>query len=169
MLSSAKYKVPFFLLLGLAALILLFNSCKKDNNDSVAYFLTYGTWTLASVQVFHYVGDTQGKTDTLNTTCNTTQTFKFNSDNSCEYKNYHCITQDKSGTWSIGSDNLTLTCNLPVQDTSKSTTVNVKAFQTALIDNLGQYSLVLKTGDIQVVYKSTTVRNITRYGFVHSQ
>lgn len=169
MLSSAKYKVPFFLLLGVVALTLLFNSCKKDNNDSVAYFLTYGSWTLASVQVFHYVGDTQGKTDTLNTTCNNTQTFTFNSDNTCAYNNYHCITQNSSGTWNIGDDNLTLSCNLSAQDTSKSKIVNVKAFQTALIDNLGQYSLVLKTGDIQVVYKSTTVRTITRYGFVHSQ
>lgn len=148
---------------------MLFNSCKKDNSDSVAYFLTNGIWTLASVQVFHYVGDTQGKTDTLNTTCNTPQTFQFNSDNSCAYKNYHCITQNSSGTWSIGSDNLTLSCNLSAQDTSKSTIVNVKAFQTALIDNLGQYSLVLKTGDIQAAYKSNTVRTITRYGFVHSQ
>ena len=157
------------MLLGLAALTLLFNSCKKDNSDSVAYFLTNGTWTLASVQVFHYVGDTQGKTDTLNTGCNTTQIFKFNGDKSCAYTNYHCITQNSSGTWNIGDDNLTLTCNLPAQDTSKSKIVNVKAFQNALIDNLGQYSLVLKTGDIQVVYKSTTVRTITRYGFIHSQ
>jgi len=148
---------------------MLFNSCKKDSSDSVAYFLTYGPWTLASVQVFHYVGDTQVKTDTLNTSCNVKQTFTFNSDNSCAYVNYHCITQNSSGNWNIGSDNLTLTCNLPAQDTSKNTTVPVKAFQTALIDNLGQYSLVLKTGDIQTFYKSTTVRTITRYGFVHSQ
>ncbi len=148
---------------------MLFNSCKKDSNDSVAYFLTYGTWTLASVQVFHYVGDTQGKTDTLNTTCNVKQTFTFNSNNTCTYTNYHCITQTPSGTWNIGDDNLTLSCNLSAQDTSKGATVTVKAFQTALIDNLGQYSLVLKTGDIQAAYKSNTVRTITRYGFVHSQ
>jgi len=156
-------------LLGLTAVMLLVNSCKKDKNDSVTYFLTNGTWTLASVQVFHYVGDTQGKTDTLNTGCTNTQTFTFNTNNTCTYVNYHCITQNSSGTWSIGDDELTLSCNLSAQDTSKSTTVTVKAFQTAVIDNLGQYSLVLKTGDIQSYYKSTTVRTITRYGFVHSR
>lgn len=148
---------------------MLINSCKKDNNGTLAYFLTNGTWTLASVQVFHYVGDTQGKTDTLNTTCNTIQRFTFNSDNSCAYQNYHCITQTSTGTWSIDNDNLMLNCNLSAQDTSKSAIVTVKAFQNALIDNLGQYSLVLKTGDIQAAYKSNTVRTITRYGFVHSQ
>jgi hypothetical protein len=168
-LSSAKYKVCFFLFLGLAAVAMVINSCKKDKNDSVSYFLTNGTWTLASVQVFHYVGDTQGKTDTLNTSCTNTQKFTFNANNTCTYENYHCITQNSSGTWNIGDDELTLSCNLPAQDTSKATTVNVKAFQTALIDNLGQYSLVLKTGDIQSYYKSTTVRTITRYGFVHSR
>lgn len=168
MLITAKYKVRFFALLGLIGVTLLVNSCKKDNGDTISYFLTNGTWTLASVTVSHYVGDTQGKTDTLNLSCGTTQTFTFNGGN-CNYTNYHCITQNTSGTWSIDQDNLILHCNMSAQDTSKATLVTVKAFQNALIDNLGQYSLVLKTGDIQSYYKATTVRAITRYGFVHSR
>ncbi|WP_448701656.1 hypothetical protein ACFGVR_05485 [Mucilaginibacter sp. AW1-3] len=169
MFNTAKYKVPFFVLPGLMMLAMLVNSCKKDNGDSVSYFLTSGVWTLASVQVFHYVGDTQGKTDTLNTTCGITQKFTFSTNNNCTYQNYHCITQNSSGTWSINLDNLTLNCDMSAQDTSKATMITVKAFQNAAIDNLGQYSLVLKTGDIQPFYKATTVRTITRYGFVHSQ
>lgn len=161
------------MLLGLVGAALLVNSCKKDSGDSISYFLTNGTWTLASVTVSHYVGDTQGQTDTLNLTCGVTQTFSFNNSGNCNYANYHCITQNTSGTWSIDQDNLVLHCNMPAKDTltvAKVTTmVAVKAFQNALIDNLGQYSLVLKTGDIQSYYKATTVRTITRYGFVHSQ
>jgi len=155
-------------MLTLIGAALLVNSCKKDSNDSISYFLTNGTWTLASVTVLHYVGDTQGKTDTLNLTCGNTQTFTF-SGNNCNYVNYHCITQNTSGTWSIDQDNLILHCDMPARDTSKATMVTVKAFQNAQIDNLGQYSLVLKTGDIQAFYKATTVRTITRYGFVHSR
>ncbi|OCX50640.1 hypothetical protein BEL04_22990 [Mucilaginibacter sp. PPCGB 2223] len=169
MFITAKYKVPFFALLCLAAVTLFFNSCKKDNGDTLAYFLTNGKWTLASVTVLHYVGDTQGKTDTLNATCAADQVYIFNADGTCSYSNYHCITQNSSGTWNVDQDNLTLSCNMSAQDTSKGNKVTVKAFQAALIDNLGQYSLVLKTGDIQAYYKATTVRTITRYGFVHSR
>jgi hypothetical protein len=163
-----KHKFRFLFLLGLTAVILLVNSCKKDPNDSVAYFLTNGSWTLASVQVFHYVGDTQSKTDTLNTTCGLDQKLVFNSNNTCTYQNYHCIAQNSSGSWSINSDNLTISTTLAAQDTSKGGILKVVAFSAGQIVNLGQYSLVLQTGDIQPFYKATTVRNITRYGFVHA-
>ena len=167
MFTTSKYKFSFFLLLALTAVTLLVNSCKKDNSDNVQYFLTNGTWTLASVQRFHYVGDTQGITDTLNANCQTKQTFVFNSDNTCTYQNYHCITQSSSGTWNVDQANVSLTASLPAQDTLKGSIVMVKAFSAASIITLGQYSLVLETGDIQPFYKATTVRTITRYGFVH--
>ncbi len=57
---------------------------------------------------------------------------------------------------------------MAAQDTSKGNKVNVTAFSNAQVVTLGQYSLVLQTGDIQAFYKATTVRTITRYGFVHA-
>ena len=168
MLTAAKYKGWILVLLGLTVVTLLTNSCKKDNNDTVQYFLTNGTWTLASVQRFHFVGDTQGATDTLNATCQATQTFVFNSNNTCTYTNYHCLTQSNSGSWIIGSDNVSLTTTLTAQDTLKGAKVSVNAFGAAKIITLGQYSLVLQTGDIESYYKATTVRTIVQYGFVHA-
>jgi len=166
--KSAKYKFSFFLLLTLTVVTLLTNSCKKNTDDSVQYFLTNTSWVLASVQVFHFIGDTQSaKTDTLNTTCQTTQKFTFKSDNTCTYTNYHCITQNAAATWNLDPDNVHLYTTLSCQDTSKGSIVMVKAFSTASIITLGQYSMVLETGDIQPFYKATTVRTITRYGFVH--
>lgn len=147
---------------------LVINSCKKDNSDTVAYFLTAGSWQLVSVQTASFVGDTLKRTDTLNTTCSLNQIFQFKSDNSCTYANYHCITQNSGGQWQITPDELTLQTTLSVQDTLKGATVTTKAFQNAQIINLGQYSLVLQTGDTSPYYTSKTPRKITRYGFVHT-
>jgi hypothetical protein len=162
------YRLYFLFAFCLVVFAMLTNSCKKDNSDNVTYFLTAGTWRLASVTRISYVGDTLKKTDTLNLTCNTKQDFIFKSDNSCSYSNYHCITQTSAGKWSISSDNLSIQTTLTAQDTSKGTTVNVNAFGTAQIENLGQYSLVLRTGYTSVYYTSKTARVIYRYGFIHS-
>ena len=155
-------------MIGMAGIALLVNSCKKDNGDTVSYFLTNGTWQLASVQRTTYLGGTQLSTVTLDSLCNLSQTFKFTSDNACTYTNYHCISQNSTGKWQLGSDNLTLQTTLSAQDTAKGgTIVNVNAFGVAQIENLGQYSLVLNTGDISTYYTAKTTRVITRYGFVH--
>jgi hypothetical protein len=163
-----KYRLHILLILGSAGLAMLVNSCKKDNNDTVSYFLTSGSWQLASVTRQTFVGDTLKKTDTLNTTCSLTQILQFKTDNSCTYTNYHCLTQSSTGKWSISSDNLGLQTTLSAMDTLKGATVSVTAFGSAQFENLGQYSLVLRTGYTSVYYTSKTPRVIYRYGFVHS-
>ncbi|RKR81745.1 hypothetical protein BDD43_1896 [Mucilaginibacter gracilis] len=148
---------------------MLVNSCKKDNSDTVAYFLTNGTWQLAAVQTQTFVGDTLKRTDTLNTNCGLNQLFKFNNNNSCTYSNYHCITQSSAGTWQLASNDLILQTTLAAQDTAKGVVVTKPAsvFTNAQIINLGQYSFVLQTGDTSPYYTSKTRRVITRYAFVH--
>jgi hypothetical protein len=164
-----KHRLFIFLLLGAISTGVFINSCKKDNSDTVSYFLTSGTWQLASVTRQNFVGDTLKRTDTLNTKCDSTQRFKFNTDNTCRYDNYHCIIQKSPGTWSLSSDNLTLQTSIMAQDTAKGAVViQQTAFVVAQIINLGQYSLVLQTGTISAFYTSKTVRVITRYGFVHN-
>lgn len=144
------------------------NSCKKDNSDTVSYFLTSGKWTLADVTRETYVGDTLKRTDTLNLTCHNPQIFTFTTDNVCTLTGYHCIDQSSTGKWQINTDNLTLQTTLTVKDTSKRGIIDTTAFSLAKIDNLGRYSLVLKAGYISTYYTSKTPRVITRYGFVHS-
>jgi hypothetical protein len=162
-----RYRLWVFVLLGLTSVALLINACKKDNSDTVSYFLTEGTWQLASVQRTTYLGDTKLLTETLDSLCTLNQTFKFTSDNACTYTNYHCITQSSTGKWLITPDNLTLQTTLSAQDTLKGAIVNVKAFDNAQIVNLGQYSMVLNTGYTSSYYTSKTPRVIVRYGFVH--
>ncbi|MEO6524046.1 MAG: hypothetical protein ABIN91_20345 [Mucilaginibacter sp.] len=165
-----RYRLYVCASLLLAGIGLFSNSCKKDNSDTLSYFLTTGTWQLASVTRQTFVGDTLKTigTDTLNLTCNLTQTFKFNTDNSCTYINYHCINQSSKGTWALDIDNLNVQTTLSAQDTSKNTIVTVKAFDNAQIETLGQYSLVLRTGYTSSYYTSKTKRVIVRYGFVHA-
>ncbi|EHQ28179.1 DUF5004 domain-containing protein [Mucilaginibacter paludis] len=163
-----KYKFSFLACIGLACIALLINSCKKDNSDTVHYFLVGEKWQLASVQRQTFVGDTLKKTDTLNTACDSIQKFQFNSDNTCTYENYHCIPQINTGTWQLVSDDLVLQTNLTVKDTLNGAIVtNAKAFAYAQIINLGQYSFVVQTGDVSSYYTSKTRRVITRYGFIH--
>ena len=152
-----KYKISV-LLLGLIIAVALFsNSCKKDSGDQLSYFLTSGTWSLASQQVFHYVGDTLKKTDTINLAC--TQKLTFNSNGSSAYQNYNCNNSSGTGQWNITPSNLTVQSPIII---GKDT-----LFSNAQIVNLGQYSLVLQTGSISPYYTSKTVRLITRYGFIH--
>jgi len=155
----------------LAAIGLIINSCKKDNQNSVEVLLTRGKWQLASVLVYNFVGSSQvGTTDTLNTNCDSTQIFSFNTNNTCTYTNFECIPQKSNGSWTLSSDNLTLISNMLCTDTligGKLDSVQRKPFQNTKIINLGQYSLVLETGDINTFFTSTTKRRIVEYGFVH--
>lgn len=150
------------------------NSCKKDNSDTLSYFLTNGTWQLASVTRQTFIGDDSQKngTDTLNLTCTLTQTLKFNVDNTCKFTNYHCITQSSAGNWNLNTDNLSIQTTMTAQDTlttnKVTANVTVNAFDNAQIETLGQYSLVLKTGYTSPYYTSKTKRVIIRYGFVHA-
>jgi len=155
--------------LVIAALVI--NSCKKDNQNSVEILLTRGKWQLASVMVYNFVGSSQvGTTDTLNTNCDSTQIFTFNSNNTCGYTNFECIPQKTSGSWTLSSDQLTLISNMFCADTLVGGLPDPKTVQPFIntkIINLGQYSLILQTGDVNTFYTSTTKRRIVQYGFVH--
>src|SRR3954471_9886475 len=99
--------LPLFLF-GLMLIGLLINSCKKDNQGTIETLFTSGKWQLASVVATVYLGDAVTSTTTLNTTCDSTQIFIFNTDKSCTYTNFDCLPQKSAGTWSLSSDKLTL-------------------------------------------------------------
>lgn len=163
-----KKKFLLLCLLGFVVIGLVGNSCKKTSQDYIQTLLTGNQWQLASVQVIHYIGASENRArDTLNTNCNLTQVFKFNADKTCTYTNFDCITQSVSGHWSLSPDQLFLYADMTCQDTTafKSS----KPFQTAKIVNLGQYSLVLQTGNLETYYTPTQVRTITQYGFIRQK
>lgn len=157
-----------YILLVLVVVTVFINSCKKEDQSNINNLFTTGYWQLASVQRVHYVGDSKLKTDTLNATCDTTQLFTFNKDFTCTYTNFNCKDQPTAtGTWELSRDKLFLSANMICQDTTK--VGSSKPFINAQINNLGQYSLVLETGDISPYYTTTQVRVITRYGFIRQR
>jgi hypothetical protein len=162
-----KNKIPLLFVLGLVLINLLSNSCKKDNQSSIQSLLTNGTWQLASVYQIYFVGDTVKHEDTLNTLCDTTQLFTFKSDNTCTYTNFDCLKQPvSSGHWSLSSDQLYLSSDMICKDTTA--TGSSKPFITAQIFNLGQFSLILRAGDVQN-YTQSTKRKVIRYGFIRQK
>jgi len=154
---------------GLILINLLFNACKKENSSAVSTFLTSSPWRLASVQVYHFIGGNQTGVDTLNTTCTLNQIFTFNTDKTCSFTNFNCEQQSVSGHWQLTKDQLTLQADLAMKDTTigRRDTVD-HPFANAQISNLGSYSLVLQTGDVNSYYSATTVRRIVRYGFIRA-
>jgi hypothetical protein len=130
----------------------------------VENLLPGGNWILASVLVNHIVAGVT-TTDTLNTTCNATQTFTFNANKTCTYSNFDCNSNQPvaSGTWSLSSNQLYLNCNLTCKD---STGNNIQPFANAQIQNLGNYSLVLETGDFGTYYPPTQHLTVYIYGFI---
>jgi hypothetical protein len=159
-------KIKYLLLLFTGLMIaIVINSCKKQNQVTIQTLFTGGSWQLASVLVTHYAGSTQVSMDTLNTTCNLTQLFTFNSNNTCTYTNFDCIQQSPaSAQWSLSSDQVTLFANVVCKDTTAVR--SSMPFANAQITNLGNYSLVLLTGDIAPNYSLTAKRRIVQYGFV---
>ncbi|MFI5160393.1 MAG: hypothetical protein ACHQHN_03910 [Sphingobacteriales bacterium] len=147
------------------ALLICFiaSSCKKSSQDYIPTLLTNGQWQLASVIVLHYIGS-QYTTDTLNTACNLVQTFKFNTDKTCTYTNFDCNKQTASGHWSLSKDELFLATDIKMTDTVASD--NSLPFKNAQIINLGQYSFIIKTGDLETFYSPTSVRTVYQYGFI---
>jgi uncharacterized membrane protein YciS (DUF1049 family) len=163
-----KNKIPFLFVLGLVLINVLSNSCKKDKQTSIQSLFTTGTWQLSTVIVTTTFADTT-IIDTLNTTCNTTQLFTFNGDNTCTYTNFQCKDQPiAKGHWSLSTDQLYLNSDIVCQDTISSGTGSSKPFSSAQIFNLGQYSLVLQTGDLQN-YATTKKRVVMRYGFIRQK
>ncbi|CAN5274845.1 hypothetical protein BH09BAC6_BH09BAC6_09050 [soil metagenome] len=162
-----KYKIPSLLLLG-AIVILLVNSCKKDTQTSLQALFTTGTWQLASVQVYHYTGNSQTSTDTLNTNCNLIQLFTFNKDKTCTYTYFDCLDQPTAtGQWALTPNQLFLNATVTCKDTTAAG--SSRPFINAQILDLGDYSMVLQTGDIQPNYSATKKRTIVRYGFIRQK
>jgi hypothetical protein len=163
-----KTKYLLFFVLGLTAIGMLSNSCKKDTQTSVESLLARGTWQLASVQVFNYIGGSNTSTNVFNTTCTLNQTFTFVSDGTCTFQGFSCISQTSNGQWKLSDDKLTLQSTLSCQDTLGAATITAMPFKTARVVNLGQYSMVLETGDISTYYLATDKRHIKRYGFIRN-
>jgi hypothetical protein len=157
-----KFKFRLLLLCGSMAIGLLVNSCKKSNQDYIATLFVGGHWQLSSIQVTYATGAATDSVVLRDTSCALTQTFTFNADKTCTYTNYSCNEQTSSGSWSLSTDKLFLYSGISVD----SSGVTIKPFKNAQIVNLGQYSLILQTGDLQTYYPSTMKRIITRYGFV---
>ncbi|NHA05176.1 hypothetical protein G7092_15310 [Mucilaginibacter sp. HC2] len=165
-----RNKIPLLFVLGLVMINLLINSCKKDNDSNIPHLLTSGSWLLATVQVNNYVGDAQiGITDTLYVNCDSTQTFTFNTNNTCTFVNFACLAQKTTGNWSLTANRLYLTSDMTCKDTTGNLGAAIKQiqpFSNAQITTLGVYSLVLQTGDVQPNYSATSRRRIVRYGFI---
>ncbi|WCT13134.1 hypothetical protein [Mucilaginibacter jinjuensis] len=162
-----KKSLIVFVLAGLV--ILGVNSCKKDDQSSLNHYLTVSPWTLASIQVYTYIGSSLIETDTLNTTCTLKQKFTFNGDQSCSYDNFICRDTTSKGQWQFSDDKLTLQSNMVCHDTTnvgRRDTIDMP-FKNSQIINLGGYSLVLQTGDINAYFTSTTKRVIKRWSFIH--
>ena len=161
-----RRKSILFIILGLLGCV-LYQSCKKDDQDSIEALLGRGAWEVASIQVFNYIGDTQQSTDTLNTDCDLKQVFTFKPDKTCTYTNFDCKEQTATGNWSLSRDKLYLLSGIVCRDTTEAG--SVKPFENTKIINLGQYSLVLQTGDLQSNYPPNQRRRIVQYGFIRQK
>jgi len=169
---SMKYKIPLLFLTGFILIAVVYNSCKKNDDQQTAIpaLFTNGYWQLASLTVTRTDSGTV-VTDTLNATCNQKQIFTFNADKTCTYSNFDCLTQTAKGTWSLSKDQLTLmvpdmVCIDTISATKKGMT---NPFVNAQIYNLGQYSMVLQTGDYNIIPTSTNKTRVMRYGFVRQK
>ncbi len=143
----------------------IINSCKKDNQTTIKALFSYGSWELASVIVTKYTGNTIDTTYQLNTNCNLTQKFTFNSNGTCSYTNFDCIPQTSApASWSLTTNQLYLQTNITCTDTVKKD--NSQPFSYAQIYTLGQFSMVLITGDVTPNYSLTQPRTQYTYGFI---
>ena len=159
-----KTKYALLLLSGLF-ICMVVNSCKKDNQTAIKTLFTGGQWQLASVITTYWTGNQADSTVALDTACTMIQLFTFNADNTCTYTNFDCITQTPpAAQWALSQNQLFLTANVVCKDTTAAH--SSMPFANAGIVNLGQFSLVLNTGDIQPNYSLTKKRKTTQYGFV---
>jgi len=167
-----KKNILYFFLPLLVLMSMVSNSCKKESQTQlVESLLTHGQWQLATVIVYNYIGSSTLPQDTLNTQCSFKQIFQFNSNHTCTYTNYACKSQTTTGGWSLSNGDLFLNSNMKCLDTVRGSgglkDTTDMPFRNAQIYNLGQYSLVIQTGDIGTYYTPTTKRVIVQFGFVH--
>ncbi|MDB5158872.1 MAG: hypothetical protein JWR50_3579 [Mucilaginibacter sp.] len=162
-----KNKLSYLIIAALILTGLFINSCKKDSQNSIATILSAGAWQLSSVRVITTVGDTTKLDTTLNAVCDTTQVLTFNIDQTCTYSNFNCKHQPTArGHWSLTANRLFLNSDIVCQDTTAAG--SSKPFSYAQIYNVGDYSLVLITGDIQN-FVSSKKRTTMRYGFIRQK
>jgi len=165
-----KSKRRFLILIGLTLISIGVNSCKKQSQSVIAQLFTGGYWELASVTATHYTGPVTDSVVNLNsdTTCLLKQIFTFNTNNTCTYTNFDCITQTTTpASWSLTANQLYLQANVVCKDTTAAH--SSMPFAYAQIQNLGQFSLVLNIGDIQPNYSLTQKRVIYQYGFIRQK
>jgi len=162
-----KSKRALLIITGLLVALII-NSCKKTTISPIQQLFTGGTWELASLQTTYYTGNTADSTVTDSSTCLTSQFFTFNTNYTCTYTNFDCITQTSAAApWSLTGNQLYLQTAVVCKDTTKAGSSTPFAY--AQIENLGVYSLVLNTGDIQPNYSLTAQRKIVTYGFIRQK
>ena len=162
-----KNKFPLLFLSGIILINLVSNSCKKDTQGTITSLFTNGNWQLASITVTT-TNNLAEKDTTLNTNCDSTQILIFKPDNTCTYTNFDCLPKNNaSGHWSLSADQLTLSSDMKFKDTTAvgSTT----PFANAQVFNAGQYSLVLQTGDYNIIPTTINKTKVVRYGFVRQK
>ncbi|MFD0765665.1 hypothetical protein ACFQZI_12445 [Mucilaginibacter lutimaris] len=157
-----NYKKLYFLLAGIVVLGCMLNSCKKEKTDNIQSLFTTGKWQLGSVIEYKLLGNQEVSRDTLD--CDSTQIFKFNDDMTCSYTNLDCDAGTVSGRWSLSDTRLFLLADITYPKVTSAGTK--QPFINSRINNLGEFSLVLETGDLQTYYTSTDRRTIRRWGFI---
>ena len=157
-----KNRNLYFLLACLLVVTFFGTSCKKEKQTSIPSLLTTGTWQLGSIEEYHYLGDQRLSLDTIQ--ADSTQIFAFNKDMTCTYTNFDNKAGTESGKWSLDKTSLYLFADITYPDVTSAGTK--QPFINSHITNLGEYSLVMETGDIQTYYTATDKRTIRRYGFV---
>ncbi|MET3978939.1 hypothetical protein ABIB62_001508 [Mucilaginibacter sp. UYP25] len=157
-----KNKQLYFLLAVLMVLGFMFNSCKKEKTDSLKSLFTTGNWQLGTVIEYKYLGNQETSKDTLQ--CDSAQIFKFNDDMTCSYSYFDCLGSTVNGKWSLSDTRLFLFADLTYPTVTTAGTT--QPFINSRIVNLGEFSMVLETGDLQTYYTATDTRTIRRYGFI---
>jgi len=162
-----KSKGALLIITGLLTALVI-NSCKKTTISPIQQLFSGGTWELASLQTTYYTGNTADSTVTDSSTCLTNQFFTFNPNYTCTYTNFDCITQTSAAAaWSLTGNQLYLQAAVVCKDTTAAGSST--PFSYAQIENLGIYSLVLNTGDIQPNYSLTAKRKVLTYGFIRQK
>ncbi len=165
-----KNKRLLLFLLGLIFVAMGVNSCKKQSQSVIEQLFSGGYWELASVTATYYTGPATDSIVTLNsdTVCHLGQKFTFNTNNTCTYTNFDCITQTTApASWSLTANQLYLQANVICKDTTAAGSSTPFAY--AQIQNLGQFSMILNIGDIQPNYSLTQKRVIYQYGFIRQK
>jgi hypothetical protein len=158
-----KNKYLWLLLAGLLTCVA--DSCKKNDSSVIPALFSGGRWELASVTETYFTGNTTDSTKTFNPICDSAQYFTFNTDGTCTFANFDCVSQPVAkGQWSLTTNQLFLQTNIVCKDTTKAG--SSQPFSYSEIYNLGHFSLVLITGDVQPNYSLTKPRKQIQYGFI---